>query len=90
MVARVGRGVSVTVGNTTVEAVAAAVMKAIHMGPPEIIVNWPPVRPVILLKQLFPRLGEKLIMLASRKFTKRAAEASNVLSTKEQEFQDVQ
>ncbi len=83
MVAAVGRGTSALVGNTTVAAVADAVMKAIHSGPPEIIVNWPPMRPVVLLKQLFPRLGEKLIMSASRRFTKRAAEVSNAVSTKE-------
>jgi hypothetical protein len=31
-------------------------------------------RPVFLLKLLFPRLGEKLILAVSRKFTKRAAD----------------
>ncbi len=77
MTAAVGRGTSAAVGSTTVDAVTDAVMKAIRSGPPEIIVNWPPMRPVFLLKMLFPRLGERLILAASRKFTKRAADASS-------------
>jgi hypothetical protein len=76
IVASVGRGTSAAVGSTTVDAVANAVMKAVGSGPPEIIVNWPPMRPVFLLKMLFPRLGEKLILAVSRKFTKRAADAA--------------
>ena len=76
MVVAVGRGTSPAVGSTTVQAVAEAVMKGIRSGSPELIVNWPPIRPIVLLKQLFPRLGEKLILAYSRKFTKRAAEAS--------------
>ena len=80
MVNAVGRGTSAAVGGTTAVAVADAVLKAIHSGSPEVIVNWPPLRPVLLLKQLFPRLGEKLILAASRRFTRRAAEASTASS----------
>jgi len=76
MVASVGRGTSAAVGSTTVDAVANAVLKAIGSGQPEMIVNWPPMRPIFLLKMLFPRLGEKLILAVSRKFTKRAADAA--------------
>ena len=76
MVASVGRGTSAAVGSTTVDAVADAAMKAVRSGPPEIIVNWPPMRPVFLLKLLFPRLGEKLILSVSRKFTKQAADVA--------------
>lgn len=76
MVTSVGRGTSAAVGSTSVDAVADAVMRAIRCGPPEIIVNWPPMRPVFLLKMLFPRLGEKLILSVSRKFTKQAADVA--------------
>jgi short-subunit dehydrogenase len=76
MVTSVGRGTSAAVGSTSVDAVADAVMRAIRSGPPEIIVNWPPMRPVFLLKMLFPRLGEKLILSVSRKFTKQAADVA--------------
>ena len=76
MVASLGRGTSAAVGSTTVDAVADAAMKAVRSGPPEIIVNWPPMRPVFLLKLLFPRLGEKLILSVSRKFTKQAADVA--------------
>jgi short-subunit dehydrogenase len=75
MLDSVGRGTSAAVGSTTAEAVAEAVLKAIRSGAPELIVNWPPMRPIMLLKQLSPRLGEKLILSFSRKFTKQAADA---------------
>lgn len=76
MTAAVGRGTSAAVGSTSAAAVAAAVLKAIRSGPPELIVNWPPMRPMLVLKQLFPRLAESLILGFSRKFTQRAAEAA--------------
>ncbi len=75
MTEAVGRGTSAAVGSTTAEAVAEAVLKGIRLGAPELIVNWPPMRPIMVLKQLSPRLGEKLILAFSRKFTKRAADA---------------
>ncbi|MCH2212155.1 MAG: SDR family NAD(P)-dependent oxidoreductase [Fuerstiella sp.] len=76
MTAAVGRGTSAAVGCTTTDAVASAVIKGIRSRPPELIVNWPPVRPVLVLKQLFPRLAEKLILAVSRKFTRKVADVS--------------
>ena len=73
IVAATGKRTSPLVGGTTAAAVAAAVERAIETGTPECIVNWPPMRPVFLLRDLFPVLGEKLILMASRKFLKRAA-----------------
>jgi short-subunit dehydrogenase len=72
-----GKQTSKFVGGTTTQQVAAAVEKAIDSGVPEMIVNWPPMRPVFLLRDLFPRLGEKIILMASRKFLKRAAMTKN-------------
>ncbi len=77
MVKTSGRRASPAVGGTNTVAVTNAVSTAIRKGPPEIIVNWPPMRPVFALKSIFPRLGEKLILAASRRFTKRVAEASS-------------
>ena len=77
MVKKSGRRTSAAVGGTNTVAVTKAISKAIRNGPPEIIVNWPPMRPVFALKSIFPRLGEKLILAASRRFTKRVAEASD-------------
>ncbi|MCH2201200.1 MAG: SDR family NAD(P)-dependent oxidoreductase [Fuerstiella sp.] len=76
MTAAVGRGTPTAVGSTTAGVVANAVIKAIRSGPPELIVNWPPMRPVVLLKQLFPRFAEKLILASSRKFTRKVADVS--------------
>ena len=73
MVRATGRRTSGVLGETTTKAVADAVMKAIRKAPPEIIVNWPPVRPALVLKQLFPRLGEQLAIAVSRSFTRRVA-----------------
>jgi hypothetical protein len=56
--------------------VAAAVLKAIHAGPPEIIVNWPPMRPAIVLREIFPRIGEMLTTAVSKPFLRRAADMS--------------
>ncbi|MEN9554482.1 MAG: hypothetical protein RLZZ232_768, partial [Planctomycetota bacterium] len=50
-----------------------AVVHAINNSPPEIILNFPALRPIFLLRDLFPRLGEKLILAATRKFLKQAA-----------------
>lgn len=76
MVKATGKKTSSMLGSTTSEAVAAAVVKAIRTRAPEIIVNWPPVRPAMVIKELFPRLGEKLAMMASWKFSKRVADAN--------------
>ncbi len=76
MVASTGRGTSSALGGTTADAVADAVLRSIRSGAPEVILNWPPMRPVLVLKQLFPRLGEKIVLAVSRKFTRRAADAA--------------
>jgi len=75
MVAATGKTTSSLLGSTTSAAVASAVVKALRTKAPEIIVNWPPVRPAMVIKEIFPRIGEKLAMLASRKFSKRVADA---------------
>ena len=75
MVQATGKTTSSLLGSTTTDAVAAAVVKAIRTGTPELIVNWPPVRPAMVIKEIFPRLGEKLAMMASRKFARRVADA---------------
>ena len=62
-------------GGTTAARVAAAVEKAIRTSPPELILNFPALRPVFLFRDIFPRLGEKLILAATRKFLRRAAKA---------------
>ena len=76
IVSATGKKTSVALGGTSTAAVANAVVKAIRNGPPELIVNWPPVRPAIVLKEIFPRLGEMLATAVSKKFVKRAADAA--------------
>lgn len=76
MVESTGKTTSSALGGTTADAVAAAVLKSIQSGAPEVVVNWPPMRPMLVLKQLFPRLGEKVALAVSRKFTRRVADAS--------------
>ena len=60
-------------GGTSAETVAAAIEKAIQTAPPEMILNFPAMRPVFLFRDFFPRLGEKLILATTLKFLKRAA-----------------
>lgn len=69
-----GKRTSRALGGTSATKVADQVVKAIHNGSPELIVNWPPMRPAIVLRDIFPRLGEKLIVAVSRKFLRKAAE----------------
>lgn len=75
MVAASGKKASGALGSTTATAVAGAVVKAIQSGHPEQIVNWPPVRPALILREMFPRLGEMLVTAVSKKFVKRAVDA---------------
>lgn len=77
IVENTGKTTSVALGRTSTAAVTSAVLKAIRTGPPEIIVNWPPVRPAIVLREIFPRLGEMLTTAVSKGFTRRAAEAAS-------------
>ena len=68
-----GRKTSFWMGGTTAQKVAAAVEKAILTGPPEMIVNSPPLRGIFLFRDIFPRLGEKLLLRFIYKFFRRAA-----------------
>ena len=70
---RVGRGTPWYVGSTTAEAVARAVVKAIKYDRPDLIVNFPALRPVFALSQMFPRIGEWIVRATTLRFLKRAA-----------------
>lgn len=70
-----GKGTPTLMGGTTAEKVAAAVEKAIQTGQPEMILNFPALRPVFLFRDVFPRLGEKLILAFTFKFFRRAAKS---------------
>ncbi len=75
-----GRRTSRFLGGTTAQHVAAAVEKAIRTGPPEMILNFPALRPIFLFRDVFPRLGEKLILAFTFKFLRRAAMANKAVS----------
>jgi short-subunit dehydrogenase len=77
IVEKTGKKTSLALGGTSTKAVTNAVLKAIRKGPPELIVNWPPVRPAMVLREIFPRLGELLATAVSKSFTRRAAEAAD-------------
>ena len=68
-----GKKTPFLVGGTTAQKVAAAVEKAILTGPPEMIINFPALRPIFLFRDICPRLGEKLILAFTFKFLRRAA-----------------
>lgn len=68
-----GKKASILLGGTTAERVAGAVEKAIRTAPPEKILNFPALRPVFIFRDIFPRLGEKIILLTTLKFLRRAA-----------------
>jgi hypothetical protein len=65
------------VGSTTVDRVAEAVVHAIERDKAELIVNWPPMRPLSAFVALFPTLGGTLARLASVRFLKRVAQTSS-------------
>jgi short-subunit dehydrogenase len=64
------------VGSTTAERVAEAVVRAIERDKAELIVNWPPLRPLTAFVALFPTLGGALVRRASVQFLKRVAQTS--------------
>ena len=70
---RTGRGTPWYLGSTSAEAVARAVVKSIRNDRPELIVNFPALRPVFVLCQAFPRLGEWIVRMTTRRFLKLAA-----------------
>jgi short-subunit dehydrogenase len=72
-----GRKAPFFVGSTTAEHVAEAVIRAIQRDKAELIVNWPPLRPLTVLAALFPTLGGALIRRATMRFLKRVAQTSS-------------
>ncbi|HEV3416013.1 MAG TPA: SDR family NAD(P)-dependent oxidoreductase, partial [Pirellulales bacterium] len=72
-----GRRSPFFVGSTTVERVAEAVVRAIERDKAELIVNWPPLRPLSAFVALFPTLGGAVARLASVKFLRRVAQTSS-------------
>lgn len=76
IVAISGKGTPFTMGGTTAEQVAKVVERCIAANSPEAIVNWPPMRPMFALRELFPRLGDYIIRKATRRFMKRVADIS--------------
>ena len=73
MKSRLGHGTPAAMGGTTATAVARQVVRCLRHDLPEVIVNRPPVRPAIVLAEMFPRLGEWLIRRTTRKFLKQIA-----------------
>ena len=70
---RIGRATPWYLGSTSADAVARAVVKAIKLDRPDLIVNRPALRPVFALCQAFPRLGEWIVRRTTFKFLKRVA-----------------
>ncbi len=70
---RTGRGTPWYLGSTSADAVARAVIKSIQNDRPDLIVNFPALRPVFVLCQAFPKLGEWIVRLSTRRFLKQAA-----------------
>jgi short-subunit dehydrogenase len=70
---RTGRGTPWYLGSTSADAVARAVVKAIRNDHPELILNFPALRPVFVLCQAFPRIGEWIVRVTTRRFLKQAA-----------------
>lgn len=70
---RAGKPIPWYVGSTNAEAVAKAVVKSIKGDRPDLIVNFPGLRPVFTINQAFPRIGEWIVRMTTRKFLKRAA-----------------
>lgn len=78
-----GRGTPPMMGRTSSAAVARAVVRAVKRDSPEVAVNFPPMRPVFVLAELFPRLGEWLVRQGTHRFLRRVAQ-SNEHSEREQ------
>lgn len=69
----IGRGTPPQMGSTTARAVAHAVIKAVRGDRPELIVNVPPMRPVMVLNEMFPTVGQWIVRRATTRFLKRVA-----------------
>jgi short-subunit dehydrogenase len=72
-----GRTSPFVVGSTTADRVAEAVIRAIERDKAELIVNWPPMRPLTVLTALFPTLGGALIRRSTIRFLKRVAQTGS-------------
>jgi short-subunit dehydrogenase len=75
MKAESGRHSPALVGSTTADRAARAVIKAVEKDRAEIIVNWPPLWPIVFLTQMFPSLGARVVRAASVRFLKRVADS---------------
>jgi short-subunit dehydrogenase len=73
MKAATGKGTPPQMGATSALKVAQAVVQAIQKDRPEMLVNWPPMRPVFVLAELWPKVGEWIIRKSSLRFLKRIA-----------------
>lgn len=73
MKAATGKGTPPQMGSTSAQKVAQAVLDAIQRDRAEILVNWPPMRPVFVLAELWPKVGEWIIRKSSVRFLKRIA-----------------
>jgi len=69
----IGRGTPPMMGATSAKAVARAVVKSIKKDVPEIIVNRPPMRPLAVLTQICPSLGQWIVRKASHRFLRKVA-----------------
>lgn len=68
-----GRRTPRHMGGTSAAAVAAAVENVIRKPRPEVILNFPWLRPVFVLREAFPAIGERLILAATRRFLRQAS-----------------
>jgi short-subunit dehydrogenase len=68
-----GRGAPRLVGSTTIEAVARRTVRALRRDEPEVVINSIPMRPVVVIREMFPRATEALVLRVSRRFLRRAA-----------------
>lgn len=70
---RTGKSTPWYLGSTSADAVARAVIKAVKQDRPDLVVNFPALRPVFALCQAFPRLGEWIVRTTTRRYLKLAA-----------------
>ena len=70
---QIGRGTPIQMGSTSTKAVTRAAIKAIKKDVPEIIVNQPPMRPALVLGEMFPTLGEWVARKATARFLRKVA-----------------
>ena len=70
---RTGKGTPWYLGSTSADAVARGVIKAVKNDRPDLVINFPALRPVFALCQAFPRLGEWIVRTTTRRYLKLAA-----------------